>query len=216
MNDKTSALTSKERCGVDGCVLDKGHSGSVHNTTAALVEIARACAVDLSRVGRPTAADGVEAIAKEVQRLRDALDRWESPSNWGVFVELLGLPIDHVNKPLGVAAGIALLNRKFEQYQRCLYRANGRLTMLGQEPEKLDYSGGDTHETNAGPLEDDPHPDTLLVPPGARYKLNGYCDKCRREWIVTCQSGTEVTVKAFHCPCGHVTEMDGRPALNGG
>ena len=71
-------------------------------------------------------------------------------------------------------------------------------------------------EPGAVPLEDDPHPDTLLVPPGSRYKLNGYCDKCQREWIVTCQSGTEVTVKAFHCVCGHVTEMDGRPELKSG
>lgn len=57
--------------------------------------------------------------------------------------------------------------------------------------------------------EDDPHPANLLIRPGARYMLNGYCDKCQREWVVTCQTGTEVTVKAFHCPCGHVTQMDG-------
>jgi len=93
----------------------------------------------------------VDSLLDEIKRLGDALDRWESPSNWGAFVELLGLPVDHVNKPLGVAAAIALLNRKFEQYQRCLYRANGRLTMLGQEHEKLDYSGGDGNETCAPP-----------------------------------------------------------------
>jgi hypothetical protein len=39
------------------------------------------------------------------------------------------------------------LVRDFIRYRDCLYRANGRLIQLGQEPEKLDYSAVPADET---------------------------------------------------------------------
>jgi hypothetical protein len=38
------------------------------------------------------------------------------------------------------------LKAEYERYKRCLYRANGRLIQMDQEPEKLDYPivGGGT------------------------------------------------------------------------
>jgi hypothetical protein len=38
---------------------------------------------------------------------------------------------------------------KFLQYRSCLYRANGRLIQLGQEPEKLEYPNSTAEETHA-------------------------------------------------------------------
>jgi len=67
------------------------------------------------------------------------------------------------------------------------------------------------------PWDQDPeNPATQCIPPGERYKLSGYCAACNRKWIVTCQEGTEVTVRSFHCSCGHVTEMDGCPPVRRG
>lgn len=37
-----------------------------------------------------------------------------------------------------LAAGVSF--EEHERYKRCLYRANGRLTLFGHEPEKLSYS----------------------------------------------------------------------------
>jgi hypothetical protein len=59
----------------------------------------------------------------------------------------------------------------------------------------------------------DEDPMNNLIMPGSRYELSGYCAACKRKWNLTCQTGTEVLVKSFHCECGHVTEMEGRAAV---
>lgn len=39
-------------------------------------------------------------------------------------------------------------------------------------------------------------------------RLTGQCDSCHRGWTVIGETGADVIVKAFHCPCGHTTVMD--------
>lgn len=41
-------------------------------------------------------------------------------------------------------------------------------------------------------------------------RLTGQCVACHREWTVIGETGTDVIVRAFHCPCGHTTVMEGR------
>jgi hypothetical protein len=66
--------------------------------------------------------------ARVIDALReaaDALDRWEHPSNWAAFVELLGVGENAENKAVAVAAGAALLKNRCDSQAQTIARLEG-------------------------------------------------------------------------------------------
>lgn len=116
-----------------------------------------------------------------------------------------------------IAAANDLLNQapsmgatKERKYRAEAEEIKQRSTALLAWAAELEGAAEPTREPSWS--DDAENPKNQCIPPGERHKLNGYCAKCNREWIVACQSGTDVTVRAFHCACGHVTDMDSGPA----